>query len=298
MKSAAATTGLGSTLGEIIHQRTAELTPGERRVARTLFATDLAAGFETMAELAERSGVSGPTVLRFSNKLGFAGYAEFRRAVRDELTARLDSPLRLYSRNPPEHRTGRLLDALRDDFLRGLELTFANLPEGEFDAVVSLLADLRRPVWTTGGRFTQSIAELLQARLYQLRPRTRVVVHTPSGRADALLEVTRRDVGIVFDVRRYQKDTTALAESAKKRGAKIVLVTDPWLSPVAEFADHVLTVDVDTPSPYDSMVSLMALVEALIANLVDRLGETSRRRLSALERVREAYTNGDFESLS
>ena len=134
---------------------------------------------------------------------------------------------------------------------------------------------------------------MLQARLYQLRPRTRVVVHTPSGRADALLEVTRRDVGIVFDVRRYQKDTTALAESAKKRGAKIVLVTDPWLSPVAEFADHVLTVDVDTPSPYDSMVSLMALVEALIANLVDRLGETSRRRLSALERVREAYTRGD-----
>ena len=298
MKSATATNSRGSTLGAIIHQRTAELTPGERRVARTLFATDLEAGFETVAHLAERSGVSGPTVLRFSNKLGFTSYAEFRRALRDELTARIDSPLRLYSRNQPEQRTGCLLDALRDDFVRGLELTFANLSEGEFDAVVSLLEDLRRPIWTTGGRFTQSIAELLHARLYQLRPRTRVIVHTPSGRADALLEVSRRDVGIVFDVRRYQKDTSVLAESAKRRGAKIVLVTDPWLSPVVEFADHVLTVDVDAPSPYDSMVSLMALVEALVANLVDRLGETSRRRLSALERVRETYTKEECESPS
>ena len=76
MKHLTATTAPGSTLGELIHQRTAELTPGERRVARTLFATDMVAGFETVAELAERSGVSGPTVLRFSNKLGFAGYAE------------------------------------------------------------------------------------------------------------------------------------------------------------------------------------------------------------------------------
>ena len=296
MKHMTATSAPGSTLGELIHQRTAELTPGERRVARTLFATDLVAGFETVAELAERSGVSGPTVLRFSNKLGFAGYAEFRRALRHELTARIDSPLRLYSRNRPEQRNGRLLDALRDDFVRGLESTFANLSEVEFDAVVSLLADQRRPIWTTGGRFTQSVAELLQARLYQLRPRTRVIVHTPSGRADAMLEVSRRDVGVVFDVRRYQKDTAALAENAKKRGARIVLVTDPWLSPVVEFADHVLTVDVDTPSPYDSMVSLTALVEALIASVVDRLGETSRRRLSELERVREAYNRKGCEA--
>ena len=298
MKHMTATSAPGSTLGELIHQRTAELTPGERRVARTLFATDLVAGFETVAELAERSGVSGPTVLRFSNKLGFAGYAEFRRALRHELTARIDSPLRLYSRNRPEQRNGRLLDALRDDFVRGLESTFANLSEVEFDAVVSLLADRRRPIWTTGGRFTQSVAELLQARLYQLRPRTRVIVHTPSGRADAMLEVSRRDVGVVFDVRRYQKDTAALAENAKKRGARIVLVTDPWLSPVVEFADHVLTVDVDTPSPYDSMVSLTALVEALIASVVDRLGETSRRRLSELERVREAYNRKGCEAQS
>ena len=287
-----------STLGELIHQRTPQLTPGERRVARTLFTTDLSAGLETVAELARRAGVSGPTVLRFSNKLGFAGYAEFRRALRDELTARIDSPLRLYSRNQPEKRGGSLLDALRKDFVRGLESTFASLSEGEFNSVVSLLADLRRPVWTTGGRFTQSIAELMHARLYQLRPRTRVIVHTPSGRADALLEVSRRDVGVVFDVRRYQQDTLALVECAKKRGARIVLVTDPWLSPVVEFADHLLTVDVDTPSPYDSMVSLTALVEALIASLVDRLGNTSRRRLAALEQIREAYTTPAVEAPS
>ena len=47
----------GTTLGDVIHQRTAELTPAERRVARTLFASNLMAGFDTVAGLAARSGV-------------------------------------------------------------------------------------------------------------------------------------------------------------------------------------------------------------------------------------------------
>ena len=132
--------------------------------------------------------------------------------------------------------------------------------------------------------------ELLPAHLHQLRPRTRAIAYTPFGRDDALLDISRRDVVTVFDLRRYQKDTIALAEAARKRGATIVLVTDPWLSPIASLADRVLTVDVDAPSPYDSMVPLMALIEALVTGVVERLGGSGRRRVSVLERLRNGYT--------
>ena len=98
----------GTTLGDAVHQRTAELTPAERRVARTLFASNLMAGFDTVAGLAARTGVSGPTVLRFAGKIGFAGYAEFQRALECDVAARIDSPLRLYDRSPPERRISTL----------------------------------------------------------------------------------------------------------------------------------------------------------------------------------------------
>lgn len=285
----------GTTLGDLIHQRTADLTPAERRVARTLFASNLMAGFDTVAGLAARSNVSGPTIVRFANKIGFAGYAEFQRALERDVAARIDSPLRLYGRSAPDQRGDHFLDGAGTSYVEGLKSTFANLSRADFDAVVALLADTRRTISTSGGRLTQSCAELLYAYLYQLRPKTRLIAFTPSGRSDALLDLSRADVFVIFDLRRYQKDTIALADTARKRGATIVLITDPWLSPIADLASHVLTVDVEAPSPYDSMVPCIALIEALVAGVVDRLGDTSRHRISALERLREGYTWDDRE---
>ena len=211
------------------------------------------------------------------------------------MVACIESPLRLYSRSPPERRRDHLLDIAGESFAHSVQSTFANLPRGEFDGAVALLADRRRTVYTSGGRFTQALAEMLHAHLYQLRPRTRLIGYTPQGRADALLDVSRRDVVVIFDVRRYQKDTIALAEVAKKQGATIVLITDPWLSPIADLADHVLTVDADAPSPYDTLVPCMALVEALVAGIVSQLGDATRRRISTLELLRKGYTWDDQE---
>ena len=127
-------------------------------------------------------------------------------------------------------------------------------------------------------------------------PRTQLIDFAPSGRVGALLEVSRKDVMVVFDMRRYQKDTIALAEGVRDRGATIVLITDPWLSPIADFANHVLPVDVDATSPRDSVVSCIALIEVLVAGIMNRLGEPARRRVSEFERLREGDTWDDDET--
>ena len=295
MRGDASIGGTDATLGELIHLRSSDLTTAERRVARSLFATNLVAGFDTVAGLAKRSRVSGPTVLRFVSKLGFSGYADFQRALRNDLAARIDSPLRLPARSGSEPHGNQILDDARYRLVRAIDSTFANLPRGEFDAVVDLLADKRRRVWTGGGRLTHAGAAILQAHLYQFRPRTQLIDYAPSGRVGALLEVSRKDVMVVFDMRRYQKDTIALAERVRDRGATIVLITDLWLSPIADFANHVLPVDVDATSPRDSVVSCIALIEVLVASIMDRLGEPARRRVSELERLREGDTWDDDE---
>jgi DNA-binding MurR/RpiR family transcriptional regulator len=101
-----------------------------------------------------------------------------------------------------------------------------------------------------------------------------------------MIEIGRRDVIVVFDIRRYQDDIVALSEAASKQGATIVLLTDPWLSPIARVARHVLPAHVTAPSNWDSCAGLLLLVEALVSAVTSRLWTTAKARMEAVERLR------------
>ena len=58
---------------------------------------------------------------------------------------------------------------------------------------------------------------------------------------------------MLFDFRRYELDTFEFARLARERGGRLVLLTDPWLSPIADLADAVLPAQVDGPSPFESL---------------------------------------------
>ncbi len=75
--------GSGLSIAETIRQSLGELTQSERRPALSLLANYPVPGLEPVAQFARRAGVSGPTILRLVAKLGFAGYPEFQKALRD-----------------------------------------------------------------------------------------------------------------------------------------------------------------------------------------------------------------------
>lgn len=282
------------TVAGLVHERLDALSVSERRVARTLLARYPMAGLESMMRLAEEAGVAGPTVLRFARKLGFGGYPDLQRTLRAEVQARFESPLTLYgvqTLRPEEPVVDRSLQVLR----RGLEKTFSAVSPQVFNAVVALLTDQRRTIWLTGGRFSQLIAHYLYRQLRMVRSRCSLVGATFDPRIEELIDVGRGDVVCVFDYRRYQDDTVAFARQAAARGAVVVLFTDPWLSPAAEVARHILISHPDSPSPFDSMVGGFALAETVLAGVVARLGERGRARVEELEAARRdpAWADAD-----
>lgn len=82
------------------------LTVSERKVARVLLSGPPTAGLESSAKLAEHVGVSGPTISRFvTHQLGYQNYAAFRQALREEISARVLSPVEVYRRQLAEPAT-------------------------------------------------------------------------------------------------------------------------------------------------------------------------------------------------
>ncbi|SFS14778.1 transcriptional regulator, RpiR family [Agrococcus baldri] len=273
------------SLSDVVRGSLDALSSGERKVGRALLANYPIAGLETVAELAKRASVSPPTVVRFVARLGFSGYPDFQRRLMREVHERLGSPLEQYGRADLQSADDDLARAARV-FAAGIASTIDELPQSEFDRAVALLADAKHRIRLVGGRFSGMLAEYLGAHLVLLRRDVAVVEPDELARLGAIADARRGDVFIVFDYRRYDPRIVDVAQQTAGRGAEIVLFTDRWLSPAADVATTVLSADVQAPSPFDSLVPALALVEAVIAGVTDRLGESGRQRLAAIEAMR------------
>jgi DNA-binding MurR/RpiR family transcriptional regulator len=170
--------------------------------------------------------------------------------------------------------------------LANLRETFRHLSETQLSEIAACLSDRRGHMFLIGGRFTDPLARYLVAHLRVLRARVRHVDGGEMNRSDQLLDVGRRDTIVLFDIRRYSGDLAAFAGKAARRGATIALFTDQWLSPISRVARHVLPARVTVPSVWDSSAALLLLVEAILAGIAAELGPAARKRLAAVEAMR------------
>jgi len=265
----------------------------EARAARHLLANYPVAGLTTVADFAEQSGVSTATILRLVKRLGFTVYADFQAALRRHLEQTLQSPLiRFAARSQGE--TGvhgsfleRFLGSIASQ-TRALHEHSRTLNE-EFERVVALFSDNRRDIHVLGGRYSSSVATYFADLLASVRGKVFVISGQTQKWPQHLLDMGKSSILFVLDVRRYQQDVIEFAQAADRRGATIVLLTDPWRSPAAQVADHVLTVPVDSPSVFDVLTPGMAMAEALVGAVAGRLDEVGRDRMALLENLRAPF---------
>ncbi|WP_084958420.1 MurR/RpiR family transcriptional regulator [Thermoactinospora rubra] len=278
-------------LSDVIKERLGECSPAERKVGRALLAAYPAAGLETVAKLAERAGVSAPTVLRFTARLGFGGFPGFQAALRAELGEREASPATLYDAGGYGSRSSTaagLLQQAGQSIGAAIAGTFAAIPPDDLRQGIGLLADPGRRILVAGGRFTGVLGRYLALHLVQLRDNVHPLSDLAVERAAVLAAAGRKDVLVVLDYRRYEPESLELARYLRDQGAKVVLLTDPWLSPIAAVADVVLPSRVGSPSPYDSLVPALAVIETLIAGVLTALGPDGHEHLRRIEEAARA----------
>jgi DNA-binding MurR/RpiR family transcriptional regulator len=272
-----------------IFRRMDELTPAERKVARTLLARYPAAGLESTAALAAAAGTSKPTVLRLVARLGFGSYPSFQERLRAEATRSMSaSPLsRARARRTAPSDDSVFLRAVeqRARLVRRLQDT---VPPGEIERAVSLLAGRPKHVVISGGYFSRWIARMLAMQLDQLIPNVDFADEPLGADVGKYLRAGRDSVAIVFDLRRHELAAKEVVSMANTCGASVVLITDESLSPAADEADVVLPVGVDGV-PFDSFAALLVLTESLVDAVFHRVGEAAIERMADFERSVHIY---------
>lgn len=261
------------------------LTRAERQLASHILSNYPVAALGSITALAKAALVSTPTVVRLAQKLGFKGYPDFQNALRGEVEAMLLSPLAKHDRwaggVPDTHILNRFADAV----MANLQSTLGQIDHAEFDAATALLADPARRLFAMGGRITHSLAEYFTSHMQVVRGEVTLLSDSSSTWPPALLAMEAGDVLVVFDIRRYENSVLQVADMAREQGAEIILITDRWMSPAAAHARFVFCCHIEAPSAWDSTVSLMVLVETMLAAVQDQTWARTAPRMKRLEQL-------------
>ncbi|GAA3607353.1 transcriptional repressor QapR [Nonomuraea rosea] len=282
-----------------------ELPPGERAIVRVLLDDYPFAALGSLRALAERAGVSPPTASRLFDRLGYGGFADFQAAVRDgardrsrlhEFVTRTPGPgTRTLGTGTPDASTPVVaapgaergaakaggegavsaLERAAEDLRAGLEGTLAALSEPLLDAAATVLAEARS-VWALGGPLSELAAEYLIRQLASLRPGAHRVPDSAAARARTVLELGGSDVVVAYDFRRYSPAAARFAAAARARGARLVLVTDAWESPLAAQAEVLIRLPREAAGPIAPLAHEIAVTELLLVATAARLAPAQR----------------------
>ncbi|WP_236242137.1 MurR/RpiR family transcriptional regulator [Streptomyces sp. CC228A] len=257
------------------------LSPGQRRIAQYLVDHLTEAAFLSITDLAERVGVSQPSVTRFAGALGYSGFPALREALQPIALSAVAG-----AQDTREVRRNELQAAI-DTEIENLE----NLRRGLGDPgrVLEVGRELARsvPLTVLGLRISVSLAEYFAYAARRIHPDVRLVTRGGSVAYDTLLQAGEAGGGwvLAFAMPRHANETLSALRAARRAGLRVALITDLTMGPLVEAADVALTAPTGSRLVFDSYAAPGVLCAAVLQAMADAEPERTQARLERYEQV-------------
>jgi DNA-binding MurR/RpiR family transcriptional regulator len=267
-QSAAPTTA--AELREAILARYDSLSGRLRQFAHFVLDAPNDVALETLAVIAQRSGVQPSAIVRFAKQFGFDGASPMQRVFRADLVAA--NPTAAYG-----ERVRRTLDRLenrRDDpasllreFAEGTDLALRQLTHtvgaAELAAAFRLL-EQANSVYVIGMRRAFPVAAYLAYSLQQSAKRTVFIDGVAGLWRQQAAAIASGDLLIGVSYRPYAEETVQVVSTARAQRAAILAITDSEVSEIAKEADTVLRVQEAEIRGFRSLSASMCLAQTLV----------------------------------
>jgi DNA-binding MurR/RpiR family transcriptional regulator len=246
------------------------LSPTQRQIVQRMLGMFPDVAFKSTSEIAELAGVSQPTVTRLAMALGFAGFAEFRAALREAVLAAR-----------PGFRPAR--SSAVDQELANLEGLKTELGSDRMREAVRLLAGAT-PLGVIGLRASAALAQYFGYFARRILPA--VTVCTDAGTAaDTVLELHHQGAGalLIVAMPRYPAAAVDALRLARRLTMKTVVIADTALAPFAGEADVLLVAPVGAELVFDSHATAVMLTMSLLDEIARTDPRRTQQRLEAHE---------------
>lgn len=272
------------SLHSLLKEKTPQLTRSQRKLMDYILSHEDETVFLNVGDLAERVHVSEATVVRLSKTLGFKGFPEFQRELRLLFRNKLTTTSRLQKTVKKVTSEGDVLMKVLQTDVHNIEETLKQVPLQEFRQFVRSIDSAERII-IVGLRGAYSLAIFMGIALEFLQKNVWVIQPGIGDMWDRLLGLKKGDVVIGISFPRYTKQTVEVLRFAKERGNNTLAITDSLISPLAQYADHVLTARYQMDSFVESFTAPLSLINAIVTTLGIFSQNTTMKSLKELEEV-------------
>lgn len=244
------------------------LPPSERKVIDYILNNAQEMIRETLAEVAQHSGVSDATVVRLCRSLGYNNFMELKLS----LSRSLDNPSGLIHEDVREgDGAASIARKVLQTSIQAVQDTLSVFDDASFDRAIELMHGADR-ILIAGVGTSGPLAHEMYNRLIRLRMNCHVHTDIYLQVIEAAL-LTDRDVVLLISQNGTSFGPIRTATEARRRGAKIIVITGNAVSELSELADVILlAVSHETNiEAIDSRVVQHALVQAIYVALAMRM---------------------------
>jgi len=236
------------------------------------------ASYGTVQEIAVLASVNIATVTRTAQALGFGGWSEFQRDLRAIYLSHLSAPEVAQQHGSLGRPAAGSLQQDRENLVllgRGDGAT-------NMQAAAALLARARRTWVVAEGSFAAvALAMAHNTRLAGYE--AEAVLEGGVGIANRLAQTTKDDTVVVISLWRLYQGSVHAAKESRKRGAKVVVVTDVVSPVLRDVADVLVTVPAEGVAFFPSLTGSIAAVQAIVSELAALDAERTRASVQAAE---------------
>lgn len=261
---------------------------GQKKIANAILHDYDKAAYMTAANLGKFVGVSESTVVRFASELGFDGYADFQRSVQELVRTKLTPNQRI---EVTKKRLGKgdILENVMESDISKIRITLDKLNRDDFYRSVDAILEAKT-VYIMGARSSEHIARMLNYNLSLIFDNIRFVLPTSGAEVfEQMFSVGDGDLLIAFSFPRYSTKMVSAVKYARQKGAKVIVITDSQISPLAEYATYLLTAQSDMASFMDSLVAPLSIINAMVVEITNRKEREITKRFDTLEALWEEY---------
>lgn len=255
------------------------MSKAHRKIAHFIGANRTDILFDSLLAFSEKASVSEATVVRFAQGLGYEGYSDLQRVLRDELFS--DETIS----NPGEEAKEDPYAAIAEASSRSMRGMYKKLDPDRLSRVCDLLMTAESVLvigymegFGIGAQAFHSLDSIRDNVLF-----SRLLFDT----SEILRHINKSTAILAVSFEPHYKFTHTLLEKGKERSCEIILITDNLVNPLVPLADHVLRANVkqkknsvlkDATAPMNLIYALTREMERKYPNIVSNRKKTTTRR--------------------